>query len=239
MTANNVSDKYPAPRLELLKALYAAHAQLSQERLVACGPQCSVCCTDRLNLTSLEAELLIEALSQAGRKDLLQKALEQETDPQAEPATTFNRLAELCIRQEEPPADQPPGQEAGACPLLEDGLCVVYEARPFACRAMVSQNRCQPGGQAVGEAWWFTLDTAFFQLIEHLDAGGVFGLLPRVLASLESQASDGLQDCQFLPGLPAPAEHQEDLQKTLTPIFGEMVEGRPLGIWFDQIRAKG
>ena len=232
-------DKYRAPRRKLLGVLYQAHARLSEERRVACGPRCSVCCTDRLNLTSLEAELLAATLSQAGREDLLNKALEQETDPKAAPATTFNQLAELCIRQEEPPADQPPGQEAGACPLLEDGLCAVYEARPFACRAMVSKNRCQPGGQAIGEAWWFTLDTAFFQLIEHLDAGGVFGLMPRVLASLKSQATDGLLDCQFLPGLPAPAEHQEGLQKTLAPVFAELVDGRPLGLWFDHIRERG
>ncbi len=238
MSEDLLQDKYHVPHRQLLQALYEAHAGFSKERQVACGPQCSVCCTDRLNLTSLEARVLAEALKEAGRGDLIQKAIQQGCDPQAAAATTFNQLAEMCIAQQEPPPDIEPKAEAQACALLEDGLCAAYEARPFACRAMVSKKRCEPGGQAVGEGWWFTLDTAFFQLIEHLDYGGGFGLLPRVMAAVEGEPSQDLLTCRFLPGLPAPEKYQERLQQTLGPVFAEPVEGRPLGLWFNLIREK-
>lgn len=224
------------PRRALLKALYQAHARLASARRVACRPGCSPCCTDRVGLTSLEARLLADGLKRAGREDLLQRAVGRAAASQAPLAYTFNQLARLCIQQQEAPAEQAPPRGLGQCPLLTEGLCAAYAERPFACRAMVSRRQCRPNGEAVGQAWWFTLDTAFFQLIEHLDAGGAFGLLPQVLARQGGEGPQGLLTCQLLPGLPAPAGHRGRLQQTLEPIFAQLVEGRSLGIWFNLIR---
>lgn len=224
------------PRAALLQALYQAHAELAGQRRVTCGPGCSVCCTDRVLLTGLEAELLVRALRSSGQDGLLAAAAERGQSSAAAPACSFNQLARLCLQQQEPPAEAAAAPEQGVCPLLQDGLCAVYQARPFACRAMASQERCGPGGAAATTDWWVTLDTAFFQLIEHLDAGGVLGLLPALLARSQGRPTPGLLTCQVLPGLPAPAALQAHLQQALRSLFVRPVQGRPLGQWLDLIR---
>ncbi|RJX33876.1 MAG: hypothetical protein C4525_08390 [Desulfarculus sp.] len=224
------------PRQALLQALYEAHAGLAAQRRTACEPGCSACCTDRAALTGLEAGLLAQGLRSGGREGLLRLAAGKGQPSAAQPAYTFNQLARLCLEQREPPAEPTAPLAQGACPLLQGGLCAAYQVRPFACRAMASQRPCGPGGAAEAQDWWVTLDTAFFQLIEHLDAGGVYGWLPAALAWTQGGPDQGLLTCQLLPGLPAPAEHQTLLRSALGPVLARPVQGRPLGQWLDLIR---
>ena len=216
--------------LELLREIYRAHADLCSGRPLACAPGCAVCCTDRVALTTLEGRLLAQGLARAGRSDLAAGV------PGGwRPACTFNALARMCLAGQEPPAEAPAGPP-GACPLLAGGLCLAYAERPLACRAMASHHTCLPGGAALQDPWWITLDAAFFQIVEHLDLGGGFGGLGQVLGALAGRGEGGLLVCEALPGLPAPPEHQERLNRLLPGLFSRPVRGRPLGLWMNEIR---
>ena len=117
-------------------------------------------------------------------------------------------------------------------------MCVAYEHRPLACRTLASQERCVPGGEAVDEPWWVTLNAAFFQILEQADLGGGFGALPEVLASVMGKEIDSLLECQAMPGLPAPEEHQRQLGQAVERIFGRMHQGKPLGLWYRDLCMK-
>ncbi len=221
-----------------LQGLYQAFARLGQGWPVACQAGCQACCSDRLLLTTLEGSLMLTRLAELGRQDLAETVAGQALAASAagRVQVSMNTLAQLCLTGQEPPAGERWPEQAAACPLLEGGLCLVYEARPLACRGMFSQQPCQAGGEAVQDPWWVTLTTAFFQLVEHLDAGGGFGSLAQVFKACREGGLEGLLPCQPLPGIPAPAEHQARLNQALAQTMSLPAQGRSLGWWLAQAR---
>jgi len=122
------------------------------------------------------------------------------------PSLSTNQIADFCLRQEEIPPDRVEHGE-GVCPFLDqEGLCSVYENRPFACRAMSSREVCQYGGEADMEPFLVTVNLAVYQIIEHLDKEGVSGNLLDVLSELVNNQSvspgpgDRLISNRALPG---------------------------------------
>ena len=231
MPQKNQSQKLK--KLPALRALLAGWDQALDHPALACVPGCSVCCSDRVMLTTLEGHLLRKALLQSGGEELLARAAAQPTTPGSQPALTFNAEAALWLQGRQPPQELAPPLES-ACPLLKDGLCAAYEARPLACRVMISRETCAQGGSALQEPFWLTLAGAFHQMVEHLDQGGGFGLLPNVLSHLEGEDAAPLLVCQPLPGLPAPERHQARLQTAINKVLAQPVLGRPLGAWLEE-----
>ena len=178
--------------LLVLKALYRAYDRLAAERReLACAKGCNVCCTDRVLLTSLEGGYLLRGLKERGEYGLLLEALRRGDGEITLPAATFNQAAATLLKGGEPP-EEPQPSYSGACPFLEEGVCRVYEHRPLACRTMASREKCRPGGSALEDPWWVTLNTAFFHIVEAASVGGGFGPLPLVLASVNGQEVEGL-----------------------------------------------
>ena len=161
-------------KIDALQALYSFYGDFTDRLAFSCGPGCSTCCSVNVSITSLEAAYLRKhiALSDQEVQRQIHAAVGR---PHFIPTMTTNRLARYCLRRLDPPEEQ--GIHApGQCPLLgRDGLCRVYENRPFSCRAMSSNQRCQADGEAVIPPFLYTINLAFYQLIEHLDVKGTSG----------------------------------------------------------------
>lgn len=93
---------------------------------IACQPGCSYCCYLEIEVRPDEAFLIAEHLrrnrSRRERQAVLEKA-----------RANAARLAPLNAEQKE--------TANLACPLLQEGLCTVYDVRPSACRAFHAQMR--------------------------------------------------------------------------------------------------
>ena len=203
-------------RLKALDALYGVHGSLLEDLKGACRPGCSACCTVNLTATALEVRYLLDRVGAPAPRP---------TGPYYRPAYTANEAAEACLSGAELPED--PGEHSPEpCPLLgPDGLCTVYEARPFACRAMHSSRRCAQGGAADMDPYLLTVSLVFYQLIEHLDEGEPYGSLWDVLDRLSGRPVRGLLESRALPGLPVPPEHRGRLTALLRRLGSIEVDG--------------
>lgn len=80
---------------------------------VACAPGCDHCCrTLRVSVSPVEIFALVHRLQEARVSD---RALDER----------LTRLAQ---------------ETSGPCPLLDEGVCVLYSSRPLACRGCVSAD---------------------------------------------------------------------------------------------------
>ena len=172
----------PESKIEKLKALYRLHDDFMAGRKLACRPGCHTCCTRDLTATTLEGLFLILHCRRTGRRDLIRR-LEAELEPGFRPRLTINGLAKACLESEQVP-EEVLGSGKHPCPLLEDGLCAAYPARPLGCRAMASAETCPPNGAALMDPLVLTVNTVFQQVVEQLDLPGFFGNLADVIRFL-------------------------------------------------------
>lgn len=204
----------------ILKQIYALYHTQIATLDPACRKGCADCCTANVTMTRLEAELLVNGLASGERTRMFDRLAASAATPGFRPALTTNGFAEICMSGGEPPEDAAePG--TGACPLLEDDLCTVYDLRPFGCRCMLSTTPCrQNGGQADIAEYILTVNTVFLQFIEHIDRDGFFGNLTDVLRRLAPGGELPPTDAPLIPTRPipvlmVPAEHREKIQ----PLF--------------------
>ena len=170
-------------KFKVLAAIYSFYDQFLKGFSLACRPGCHVCCTVNIVATSLEAEYLL-CSSFFDNLDLKKLLYSTTARPIYRPSISTNQIADLCLRQEEIPLDTGEHGE-GVCPFLDkEGLCSVYENRPFACRAMSSREICQCGGEADMEPFLATVNLAICQIIEHIDKDQVSGNLLDILSEL-------------------------------------------------------
>jgi Fe-S-cluster containining protein len=97
---------------------------------------------------------------------------------------TANERAFLCSSGESFEEDDPP-PVTSACPLLEDGRCSCYEARPLMCRMMLSSKKCSETGHAEMPSMLLSFTTVCQQLIEDIDRQGWSGYLIHMLPLFE------------------------------------------------------
>lgn len=215
--------------LQLLQSLYKVYDAFAGELDLACAKGCAICCTRNVTLTSLEAALLIRQLDMdmPGQwQPLLSAAAEL---PRFQPEITINQLADLCIN-DEPVPEEEVDPLVGPCPLLKDDTCTVYEARPFACRAMISTTVCHAGEPAEMPEFVLTANNVFLQYLEAADSRGVSGNLIDVL--LYFYNSDNAMDIRRfvqnkskrlianrpMPALMIPPEHRRQMTPLLDKI---------------------
>jgi len=179
-----------------LEAIYRFYDDFLEGFSIACEKGCHVCCTNSVSSTSLEAAYLIEGVSRmgSGGEELVKRAEAMRAEPHFQPSTTINTSAALCMKGKEIPEETSP-MSFDPCPFLsEQGLCSLYEWRPFACRAMSSSSVCVEGGEARMEPFLVTVNLALYQILEHIDRDGFYGnvldLLP-VVAGRMSPAQAG------------------------------------------------
>jgi len=184
-------------RLKTLDIIYSVHETQMAEKNLACARGCATCCTRNVTLTTLEGRCLFDWIST--KAPLLMDRVKHEAHkPRQIPTYTINGLTDLCMAGEEVPEESSdPGW--GACPLLsENGLCQVYEARPFACRSMVSQSRCEAGGFAEMDELTLTVNNVLMQYIEHTDDKGLTGNLTDILLLLEEETNRAAHENETL-----------------------------------------
>ncbi len=164
--------------MDLLKKIYSLYDEAMEDagEDMVCREKCSACCTCNVTLTSLEANFLIGSLNMEKKKDLQDRIKKKFPLKRYIPKMTTNRFARLCMENAGIPEEEN-DPASGVCPLLENDLCTVYEARPFGCRALVSDIHCSREGYARVPPLVLTINTLFLQVIEHLDQNGFSGNL--------------------------------------------------------------
>ncbi len=121
------------------------------------------------------------------------------------PGLTTNGLAALYLAGRAPEEGNESPWLFEPCFFLRDGLCIIYEVRPFACRSFGSKVHCGKTGEALAPDWFVTLTIVINQILEEMDQGGSWGNLADVLAILSGQATgDYHASGRLLANQPAP-----------------------------------
>lgn len=155
-------------RLALLKEIYNQHDRFIADYQLYCRPQCALCCTRNVTISTIEALFMIRHWEAGGNETWVAKVRQAVKEPRLLPVTTLNQFAELCAR-DNPIPEGCEHMSTQACPFLHDDLCTVYQSRPFGCRAMVSRTHCADHQQADMPDFVLTVNNVLMQYIEALD----------------------------------------------------------------------
>jgi hypothetical protein len=224
---------------DTLGKIYAIYEHFSKGLNVACKRGCATCCTQDVTMTTLEGYRILRHLIVSRKKELLRAVHHTAHSKRFQPALSTNELAALCLKGEDPPEEHHDASP-GPCPFLSCGECLVYDDRPFGCRCFFSTQVCEVEGCAVAAPFLITVNTVFFQFIEHVDSKGLFGNMTDVILFLEperrrstyetlaafdhekrqddanhSRQLGRLARNRAMPALLAPPEHRQDLQPIL------------------------
>ncbi|MFP3982720.1 MAG: hypothetical protein ACLFV2_03405 [Desulfurivibrionaceae bacterium] len=231
-------------RQALLK-IFEVYQGWADNKEFACAKGCSACCTRNVMMTALEGELFLEQMREKGLQQRLTERSIGESG--AVCVQTMNEWAEQCIsgKYESKESIQ---ENLESCRFLaEDQLCLIYEARPFACRCFASLSPCRHMGAASQPGWLTAVNTSVMQIVEHLGQGEIYGALDNIIPALcsrgenndlagfppkqqdgGSKPTDGLRLAKPLPGLVIEQEDRETVSLFLDSLFAARVEGRSL-----------
>ncbi len=184
--------------LKALEAIYKFYDEFLKGTPLACKKGCSTCCTTNVSMTSLEARYILE--SGLLSKDLMARLKEAAATDHFIPSTTINTSAAMCLSENQMPEETSP-VTFDPCPLLTDeGLCSIYEARPFSCRAMCSETVCTEGGEAYMAPFLVTVNLAMYQILEHIDSEGWYGNMLDILEVVKDSREESLQAAAEMEG---------------------------------------
>lgn len=219
-------------RLTILDKIFGLYDEIIKKYSFSCQKGCSSCCTRNVTVTSLESFLLSDYILADRCQDFSDALKKSASLPRFIPKTTANGFVSIIMSGEEEPEEfiDPSWKP---CPFLgSSGVCGIYDARPFHCRCMHSEQVCEDGGYSVLPPFIVTLNNVFLQYIEHLDKNGfISNLTDAALWMLnpvnrQSYAEDhdlnGLPAdfvrCMAMPFLMVPPEHQEQIRPVLTAL---------------------
>lgn len=203
-------------RAKLLQEIYRIYDGFIADFNLYCNKSCSTCCTRNITATSLESFLIINQWEPVTEKNLRQ-CIEAVADlPRFQPHITINQFADLCAKGLETP-EEIIDPKVGTCPMLLDGICQIYDVRPFGCRAMVSTVNCAVTGEADMPDFVLAVNNVFLQYIEALDLNGFQGNLIDVLlhANAPARANPNLLTNYPLSVLMIPPAYRERIHPLL------------------------
>lgn len=226
---------------KVLHSIYGVFDQWSKDLTVSCRRGCSNCCTQSVTITATEGvEILRYIISQDLSNWFVERLLKRDFIP---PKFTTNDFAKACLEGKD--VDLSPPENQATCPFLIDRECGIYPARPFSCRLFISQQTCSATQPALVPDHYFEATVAVSQLIEHLGQkeywGNMLDVLPALLDISEfkiigekigelASIHGKLQTltAKPLPGFLISNEAQDRVNKLLTMIFQEKIEGKTI-----------
>jgi Fe-S-cluster containining protein len=161
----------------ILKQLFMLFDRFSDEMDRACIEGCAACCTRNVTLTSLEAKYILDGLNSYEKDAVLSRIANEHHKNRMVPKITINELAKLCMAGEEPP-EEFADPLWGACPLLSNQRCMVYDLRPLACRAMTSKKRCNVTGFAEMDEYMVSLAMSLCSILNILIMAVILATFP-------------------------------------------------------------
>ncbi len=167
-------------KLAVLDQIYRVYDEFVARLHIACKKHCAGCCTCNVTMTTLEGYFMAKHMISYGNSSLFENIERAIPKRRFQPHTTTNRLADLCMKGEDPPEEKHENLNE-SCPLLKDNLCPIYPVRPFGCRCFVSKHDCRDKGYAEVDSLVLTVNNLFLQFIEHVDSRGFSGNLIDVL----------------------------------------------------------
>jgi Fe-S-cluster containining protein len=173
-------------KIAVLDQIYRVYEEFVDRLDIACKKYCAGCCTRNVTLTSLEGYLIATQIISSGKSNLFENIESALPKKRFYPLTTTNRLADLCMKGQDPPEEKHDDSNE-RCPLLKDNLCPIYPVRPFACRCFVSKKDCRKQGYAEVDPFILSVNNLFLQVIEHVDSQGFSGNLIDVLKFMASK----------------------------------------------------
>jgi Fe-S-cluster containining protein len=173
-------------KITVLDQIYRVYDEFVHTLHIACKKKCAECCTRSVTLTTLEGYLMANHMISYGKSGLFENIEGVLPKKRFQPLTTTNRLADLCMKGEDPPEEKH-DDSIERCPLLKDNLCPIYPVRPFACRCFVSKKDCRKQGYAEVDPFVLSVNNLFLQFIEHVDSQGFSGNLIDVLKFMASK----------------------------------------------------
>jgi len=173
-------------RLDILNKIYGLYNDVAKNPDVACKKYCSACCTPNVTMTTLEGYLIAEHMISNGQSDVFENIQAKISKHRFKPQITTNRLADLCMKGNDPPEEEKTHSKE-SCPVLKDNLCPIYKVRPFGCRCFISTHDCSKAGYAEVDPFDMTVSTLFMQFVEHVDFMGFSGNFADIMLLMASK----------------------------------------------------
>jgi Fe-S-cluster containining protein len=152
----------------------------------------------------MEGEIILDFVKGADREKWLLEKLAGVAPGKGRQALTLNQFAGACLKHWEISGEPGGNWDFTPCFFLEEGLCSIYEARPFGCRSFGSFVQCATDSEAQMAPLHLAVNTVFTQIIEHVSSdGGYCSSMADILHSLVD--SPILNDkMHLLPAQPVP-----------------------------------
>lgn len=230
-------------KYKILCTIYDIFADWARFHLAsACKLGCNACCTRNVTISANEGSMILRYVQAENLSIWFSRKLAGPRHHRSALLTT-NEFAAACREGQETNAEE--HYNGSPCPFLENQLCGIYPARPFACRLFSSTRQCSSTQPALVPEFYIEAATAVSQLIEHLGQkeywGNMLDVLPALIDSGEFQGiCAGIEPAQIvearfgtlsakpLPGFLLSAENLDKVSPLLDALFSTHIEGKRL-----------